>query len=168
MAADPEMEKKAMAIAEELRCLVCQNQTIAESHASLAIDLKNKVRTMVAEGQSKKQIMDYMVARYGDFVLYDPPVKSTTYALWGGPFVLMLLGVGILLFNLKNRKKVVVDTPLSEEQNKQINDLLKQEGITSEQKASKQQSSGATVSEKSVKEKTVDEKEVPKKDEGDS
>ena len=151
MAANPEMEKKAMAIAEELRCLVCQNQTIAASHAELAIDLKNKVRKMVAEGKTKQEIMDYMVARYGDFVLYDPPVKSTTYALWGGPAVLMVLGVSILLFNLKNRKKVVVDTPLSDEQNKQIDDLLKQEGVSSTQK------------------KTADaEEDNSKKNEGDS
>lgn len=127
MAANPEMEKRAMEISEELRCLVCQNQTIAASEAGLAQDLKRQVRTMLAEGKNKQEILDFMVQRYGDFVLYRPPVKSTTYALWGGPAVLMLLGVTILLFNLKNRKKVVEDAPLSEEQNKQLNDLLSQD-----------------------------------------
>ena len=127
LAANPELEKQAMAISEELRCLVCQNQTIAASEAGLAKDLKNQVRTMLAEGKSKKEILDFMVKRYGDFVLYRPPVKPTTYALWGGPAILMLLGVSILLFNLKNRKKVVTETPLSEEQNKQLTDLLSKE-----------------------------------------
>jgi len=149
MAANPDVEKKAMEISEELRCLVCQNQTIAASEAGLAQDLKRQVRNMVAEGKNKQEILDYMVQRYGDFVLYRPPVKSTTYALWGGPAVLMLLGVGILLFNLKNRKKVVADTPLSEEQNKQLNDLLKQEGL-------------------SAAEETSADKDTTKKDEGNS
>lgn len=126
LAANPEVEKKAMAIAEELRCLVCQNQTIAASEAGLAKDLKRQVREMVEQGKTKKEILDFMTKRYGDFVLYRPPVKSTTYALWGGPAVLMVLGVSILLFNLKNRKKVVTDAPLSEEQNKQLGELLKQ------------------------------------------
>ena len=130
IAANPEVEKKAMEIAEELRCLVCQNQTIAASEAGLALDLKRQVREMVADGKTKQQIMDYMTQRYGDFVLYRPPVKSTTYALWGGPFVLLIIGVSILLFNLKRRKKVVVDAPLSDEQSEKLNSLLKQEGLS--------------------------------------
>lgn len=124
IAIDQDLEKRVNAIAEELRCLVCQNQTIADSHAELAIDLKNQVRTMVAEGKSQDDILDYMVKRYGDFVRYRPPVKPTTYALWAGPFVLLLLGFVVLLVNIKRRPKLVVDTPLSAEQNQEISALL--------------------------------------------
>jgi len=130
MAANEEVEKTTIAISEELRCLVCQNQTIAASDAGLAQDLKRQVRTMVSEGKSKQEILDYMVQRYGDFVLYRPPVKPTTYALWGGPLILMVLGVSILLFNLKHRKKVVSASPLSDEQSKQLNELLAQNSVT--------------------------------------
>jgi cytochrome c-type biogenesis protein CcmH len=101
-AADPELEKRVMAISEELRCLVCQNQTIADSHAELAVDLKNQVREMLQKGQTESQIKEYMVQRYGDFVLYRPAVKSNTWMLWLGPFVLL---VGALIFLLAKLKK---------------------------------------------------------------
>ena len=128
MAADPELEKKVMEISEELRCLVCQNQTIADSDAGLARDLKKQVRKMLSEGKTQEEILDFMVQRYGDFVRYRPPVKPTTYALWAGPAVLMVLGVAILLINLKNRRKLVTDTPpLSEDDNKTIDELLKEQ-----------------------------------------
>ena len=96
VAANPALEKRVMAISEELRCLVCQNQTIADSHAELAIDLKNQVREKLAQGMSNKDVIDYMVQRYGDFVLYRPPVKATTWLLWFGPFLLLLGGIGFL------------------------------------------------------------------------
>ncbi len=102
VAANPALEKRAMAIAEELRCLVCQNQTIADSSAPLAVDLKNQVREKLEQGLSDKDILDYMVQRYGDFVLYRPPVKTTTWLLWFGPF-LLLLG-GIIFLGLKLRR----------------------------------------------------------------
>jgi cytochrome c-type biogenesis protein CcmH len=124
MADDPVMEKRVNEIAEELRCLVCQNQTIADSHADLAVDLKNQVRDMVAEGKTQEEIVDYMVQRYGDFVRYRPPVKATTIMLWVGPFVLMVLGVVILVGNLRKRKKIIADAPLSEEENKRLHELL--------------------------------------------
>jgi len=79
-------KKRVMAVSAELRCLVCQNQTIADSHADLAIDLKNQVREKLRQGMSEQEIVDYMVKRYGDFVLYRPLVKSTTWLLWFGPF----------------------------------------------------------------------------------
>lgn len=103
-AANPELEKRVQAISEELRCLVCQNQTIADSHADLAVDLKNQVREMLEQGKSNKEVTDYMVQRYGDFVLYRPPVKNTTWLLWFGPFLLMIGGIGLLLLKLRNRK----------------------------------------------------------------
>lgn len=102
VAADPALEKHVMAISEELRCLVCQNQTIADSQAGLAVDLKNQVREKIEQGMSDKEIIDYMVQRYGDFVLYRPPFKTATWLLWGGPF-LLLIG-GMIFLGLKLRR----------------------------------------------------------------
>jgi cytochrome c-type biogenesis protein CcmH len=103
VAADPVLEKRVLAITEELRCLVCQNQTIADSHADLAIDLKNQVREKLAQGMSDQEVKNYMVERYGDFVLYRPPVKPATWFLWFGPFLLLVLGIVVLLRNLAKR-----------------------------------------------------------------
>lgn len=124
MAADPQMEKLVNDIASELRCLVCQNQTIADSHAELAVDLKNQVRDMVASGKTQDEIVDYMVQRYGDFVRYRPPVKPTTYLLWVGPFILMIIGVALLISNLRKRKRVITDAPLSTDESNQLESLL--------------------------------------------
>ena len=115
VAENPELEKRVQAVAEELRCLVCQNQTIADSHADLAIDLKNQVREMLAQGKSNKEVTDYMVQRYGDFVLYRPPVKTTTWLLWFGPFLLLIGGIGFLMLKLKNRP-TVDELPLAQMQ----------------------------------------------------
>jgi cytochrome c-type biogenesis protein CcmH len=104
-AADPVLEARMQAIAIELRCLVCQNQTIADSHADLAVDLRNQVREMLRQGKSDREIIDYMTARYGDFVLYRPPVKGTTMLLWFGPAVLLVGGVGILWLVLRRRSR---------------------------------------------------------------
>ncbi len=98
--ADPELEKRVLAVSVELRCLVCQNQTIADSNADLAVDLRNQVRNMLRDGKGEREIVDYMTARYGDFVLYRPPVKNTTALLWFGPPLLLgggLLGLWLLL-----------------------------------------------------------------------
>ena len=116
MAKDPEMEKVVNKISSELRCLVCQNQTIADSHAELAVDLKNQVREMVASGKSEDDIIAYMVKRYGDFVRYRPPVNQATILLWVGPFLLMAAGIILLYFNLKKRRTVITDAPLSDEE----------------------------------------------------
>jgi cytochrome c-type biogenesis protein CcmH len=105
-AEDPVLEARMLRIAAELRCLVCQNQTIADSHAGLAIDLRNQVREMLARGQSDKQIIDYMTARYGDFVLYRPPLKNTTALLWFGPAVLLVGGIVTLFFVLRRRSRM--------------------------------------------------------------
>jgi cytochrome c-type biogenesis protein CcmH len=103
-AADPVLEKHVLAISEELRCLVCQNQTIADSHADLAIDLRNQVREKLQAGYSDRQVIDFMVARYGDFVLYRPPVKATTWFLWFGPFALLLGGLIFLGMKLRQQR----------------------------------------------------------------
>lgn len=104
-AADPVVERRAMALAEELRCLVCQNQSLADSNADLAIDLKNQIRDKVKQGQSDRQIVDYMVARYGDFVLYRPPLTATTLMLWFGPLILLAIGLVVLFYRLARRRK---------------------------------------------------------------
>jgi cytochrome c-type biogenesis protein CcmH len=116
VAADPVLEQRVHAITEELRCLVCQNQTIADSHADLAIDLKNQVREKLVQGMSDKDIIDYMVQRYGDFVLYRPPVKSTTWLLWFGPFLLLIGGLAFLGWKLSRRESTVTDTPATDRQ----------------------------------------------------
>ncbi len=102
---DPAVEARLKALGEELRCLVCQNQTIADSNASLALDLRNEIRQQVAQGKSDDEIRAYMVARYGDFVLYRPPWKSTTLILWAGPFALLAVGFVILFATVRRRRK---------------------------------------------------------------
>ncbi len=108
-ASDPVLEAKMLAITSELRCLVCQNQTIADSHADLAVDLRNQVREMVKRGDSQQQILDYMTARYGDFVLYRPPVKNTTALLWFGPGILLVAGLAVFLAVLRRRSRLSAD-----------------------------------------------------------
>ncbi len=104
-AADPVLEARVMAVAEELRCLVCQNETIAASHADLAVDLRKQIRTKLSEGQSERQIIDFMVERYGDFVRYRPPLNATTALLWMGPFALLLAGAFALMRAIRGRQK---------------------------------------------------------------
>jgi len=101
---DPALERRVMALAEELRCLVCQNQTLADSHATLAVDLKNRIRELLREGKTEREVLDFMVQRYGDFVLYRPPLRGATALLWAGPFILLALGVGGLILWLRRRK----------------------------------------------------------------
>lgn len=111
LAADPELEKRVMALSEELRCLVCQNQTLADSHAELAMDLKSQVREKLAAGMSDQDVVDYMVERYGDFVMYRPPVKGATFLLWFGPFALLAGGIVVLMRKLSRRQAVQEDVP---------------------------------------------------------
>ena len=106
VAVDQVLEKQTLAVSAELRCLVCQNQTIADSNADLAVDLRNQVREMLRQGQSQAQIVDYMTARYGDFVLYRPPVKNTTALLWFGPPLLLGLGLFTLWRVLRRRSRL--------------------------------------------------------------
>ena len=113
--ADPALEARMMVIAEELRCLVCQNETIAASHADLAVDLKNQIRLKLTQGQSQKQILDFMVERYGDFVLYRPPLKTTTVLLWLGPFTLLAAAVLMLVINVRRRRRAAQPAGLSDE-----------------------------------------------------
>lgn len=127
LAADPVAEKRLQALSEELRCLVCQNQTIADSHAELADDLRREIRGMIQAGKSDKEIIDFMVERYGDFVLYRPPFKAVTVLLWVGPGLLMLVGIAMLWRYMRRRNEQVTDdAPLSEEEARRAEALLKE------------------------------------------
>jgi len=124
LAQDPVMEARLNSLAEQLRCLVCQNESLAGSRSDLALDLRREIRTLMRQGQTDEQILAFMVGRYGDFVLYNPPVKSTTWLLWAGPFVLMLIGVGVLLLVLK-RRRLLPEPPQTPEQQARLQVLLK-------------------------------------------
>jgi len=100
---DPGLERRVTSLAHELRCLVCQNQTIADSNAPLAQDLRNQIREQLKAGKSERDVIDFMVVRYGDFVLYRPPFKATTVALWTGPFVLLALGAWLLVRRVRKK-----------------------------------------------------------------
>ena len=127
LAADPVAEKRLQHLSEELRCLVCQNQTIADSNAELAQDLRREIRGMIKDGKSDKEIIDFMVVRYGDFVLYRPPVKGITLLLWGGPVTLMLLGLIVLVRYLRRRAARIADEqPLSADETSRADALLKE------------------------------------------
>ena len=104
-AEDPALDKRVAGLAHELRCLVCQNQTLADSNAPLAVDLRNQIREQLQGGASERDVIDFMVARYGDFVLYRPPFKASTLLLWAGPFLLLLaLGACLLVRRLVRRR----------------------------------------------------------------
>ena len=126
VAEDPEVERRMVTLSEDLRCLVCQNETIAASRADFANDLRREIREQMKANKSDKEIVDFMVARYGDFVLYRPPVKSTTIFLWFGPFIFLLVGATALFVYLKRRRKQVEDPVLTEQQLKQAETLLKE------------------------------------------
>lgn len=124
MAADPVLEKRMIGLADKLRCLVCQNESLASSHAELAEDLRREVREQMKKGMSDQEIIDYLVARYGDFVLYDPPVKKTTLFLWYGPFALLLIGGGLLYYQVRKRKSQATDADLTNEDVQRAASLL--------------------------------------------
>jgi cytochrome c-type biogenesis protein CcmH len=106
LAEDPVIEARMMALATELRCLVCQNQTLADSHAELAVDLRQQIREQLKQGRSEAQIRSYMTDRYGDFVLYRPPVTERTALLWFGPGALLVLGLASLIIVLRRRSRL--------------------------------------------------------------
>ena len=126
MAEDPVVEQRLIAISEELRCLVCQNESLAGSRADLALDLRRELRELIKQGQTDEQIKEFMVSRYGDFVLYRPPVKPTTWVLWLGPFALMLVGVMALVVYLRRRSREVALETMTDEERQQANALLKE------------------------------------------
>ena len=124
MAEDPVLEERLMNLSRELRCLVCQNETLADSRADLAVDLRNEIREQMKAGKTDQEIIAFLTARYGDFVLYRPPVKATTYLLWFGPFVLLLGGLLLLFRYLKQRRQLITEKPLSADQRRDVEALL--------------------------------------------
>lgn len=126
LADDPVLEAKVMRIAEELRCLVCQNETIAASHADLAVDLRKQIRQQLQQGRSEQQILDFMVQRYGDFVLYRPPLKSSTWLLWAGPFALLAVALAVLGINIRRRRTASAG-PLRADEAERVRRLLGEE-----------------------------------------
>ena len=124
LADDPALEKRVMALAENLRCLVCQNETVAGSHSDLAADLRQQIREQMQAGKSDQEIITFMTERYGDFVLFLPPVKMTTYLLWFGPFILLTAGVIVQYIYLKRRRERAGAQPLSETEQKRVETLL--------------------------------------------
>jgi len=124
LAPDEATEKRLVAISSELRCLVCQNESLSGSHAELANDLRREIRTLIQQGKSDAEIMDFMVSRYGDFVRYRPPLKGTTLLLWFGPGLLLVGGLGALLLYLRRRSKAIDDSPLSTAEQQQAERLL--------------------------------------------
>ena len=115
-------QERYMQLTEELRCLVCQNQSLADSHADLAQDLRDEIFKMIREGKSNKDIVDFLVSRYGDFVLYRPPVNRTTWLLWFGPFFLFLGALSFIVFFVRSRK--TEQTVLDESDKKRVSRLL--------------------------------------------
>lgn len=125
LSADPALEARVMAVAEELRCLVCQNETIAASQADLAVDLRKQIRIMLRQGQSEAQILDFMVARYGEFVRYRPALNAGTVLLWVGPFALLAVAGFVLMMNIRQRRRLgAAPLPLNEDETQRVKALL--------------------------------------------
>lgn len=121
-----EQEQRYKNIIDELRCLVCQNQNLADSNAGLAQDLRKQVHKMILAGEDDEAIFDYMVTRYGDFVLYRPPFKATTFLLWVGPFIIFALGLFVLIRFIRQRKKITI-TELNSSDKEKIKQLLNED-----------------------------------------
>ena len=124
LAEDPVVEQRLIGISEEMRCLVCQNESLAGSRSDLANDLRAQIRTMIKAGKTDAEIRQYMVDRYGDFVLYRPPVKPTTWLLWLGPFTILLIGIFGLFLYLRKRNTSIDSKTLSDDENRRLDALL--------------------------------------------
>jgi len=122
---DPKIEQRMKALTEQLRCLVCQNETLADSRADLAEDLRKQIREQMKAGKSDQEILAFLTQRYGDFVLYNPPIKATTYLLWFGPFVLLFGGTLVLFRYLRHRRELIQDKPLTADQRKRAEEILR-------------------------------------------
>jgi cytochrome c-type biogenesis protein CcmH len=122
---DPALEQRLTRLSQELRCLVCQNETLADSRADLAEDLRREIREQMRAGKSDKEIIDFLTARYGQFILYKPQVTPTTYLLWFGPFILLLAGLLLLFRYIKQRRDAIPEKPLTVEERRRAEELLR-------------------------------------------
>ena len=125
MAEDPKLEARLVDISQELRCMVCQNESLASSHAELADDLRNEVRELIRSGKSDQEIKDFLVARYGAFVLYRPEVKPLTWVLWFGPFVLLVIAALFLGVYLRQRRALAAPAAMTDDERDRAKQLLK-------------------------------------------
>jgi len=121
---DPQIEQRMKTLTEQLRCMVCQNETLDASRADLAENLRKEIREQIKAGKSDQEIIAFLTQRYGDYVLYNPPVKKTTYLLWFGPFILLIGGTVVLYRYLKNRRELIKESPLSADERKRAEDIL--------------------------------------------
>jgi cytochrome c-type biogenesis protein CcmH len=122
---DPVLEQRLKKLSQELRCLVCQNETLADSQADLAEDLRDEIREQMKAGKSDKEIISFLTARYGQFILYKPQVTPTTYLLWFGPFVLLLAGLAVLFRYIKQRRDLIPEKPLTAEERRRAEEMLR-------------------------------------------
>jgi cytochrome c-type biogenesis protein CcmH len=122
---DPALEQRLHNLSQDLRCLVCQNETLADSRADLANDLRDEIREQMKAGKSDKEIIDFLTARYGQFILYKPQVTPTTYLLWFGPFVLLLAGLAVLFHYIKRRRDLIPEKPLTSDERRRAEELLR-------------------------------------------
>ena len=121
---DPKIEQRMKVLTEQLRCMVCQNETLDASRADLAENLRKEIREQIKAGKSDQEIIAFLTQRYGDYVLYNPPVKKTTYLLWFGPFVLLIGGTAVLYRYLRNRRELIKESPLRAEERKRAEEIL--------------------------------------------
>lgn len=121
---DAVLQERVMKLAGELRCLVCQGESLAESHSDFAADMLRKIRELVEQGKSDQEVKDYLVQRYGDFILYRPPLTSMTVLVWFGPLIFLAVGAGLLIFNLRRRRARITVAPLSAEEQARVKNLL--------------------------------------------
>jgi cytochrome c-type biogenesis protein CcmH len=122
---DPALEQRLQKLSQELRCLVCQNETLADSRADLAEDLRDEIREQMKAGKSDKEIIAFLTQRYGQFILYRPQVTPTTYLLWFGPFVLLLAGLAVLFRYIKQRRDLIAEQPLTAEERRRAEEMLR-------------------------------------------
>ena len=122
---DPAIEQRLHTLSKELRCLVCQNETLADSPAAVAEDLRDEIRQQMKAGKSDKEIIAFLTERYGQFILYRPQVTPTTYLLWFGPFVLLLAGLLVLFYYIKQRRDLIAERPLTSDERKRAEEMLR-------------------------------------------
>lgn len=122
---DAALEERLHKLSQELRCLVCQNETLGDSRADLAEDLRDEIRQQMKAGKSDKEIIAFLTERYGQFILYRPQVTPTTYLLWFGPFVLLLIGLAVLFYYIKQRRDLIPEQPLTSDERKRAEEMLR-------------------------------------------